>query len=367
MRADDCFSSTVDEADRKFEQACALLGVECRFHPHPDAGPNGEALRLGVCRVGTADAESRLMVVSATHGIEGYAGAGIQTGWLRQFDERTLPDNTSVIMVHLLNPWGVAWNRREDEDNIDVFRNLLYCDFPVDCDPLYDRVDDALDLEHWSIPRRPATEKQLEALVADYGTDRLVAVIRRGQHHRPKSMTYHGKGPCWSTSTLKRVVSKYLAGARHIAVIDIHTGFGDYGEGIVMSYDPPGSERHRRVSGWFDGDIYTPGTDANIPDHTSRLPYEWIETAIGGGMVTAEILEFGTFDPSEIGEIFNANHHFHVYGDPLSPEGLHWGKRYRRFCYPEEDEWKQKVLHRGLEVIEITLAGLDEWSKQHEI
>jgi hypothetical protein len=82
--------------------------------------------------------------------------------------------------------------------------------------------------------------------------------------------------------------------------------------------------------------------------------------------VTAEILEFGTFDPAEIGEIFNANHHYHVYGDPLSPKGLEWGSRYRRYCYPEEDEWKQKVWRRGVEVIETTLAGLSAWSRENE-
>ena len=366
MTGADLFSATVHEADGKFEQACRQQGVKHRFYAHPDSGPNGEPLNMGMCRVGPADARNRLMVLSATHGIEGYAGAAIQTGWLQQCHENTLPEDTSIVMVHLLNPWGVAWNRRENEDNIDVFRNLLYCEHPSQPDPLYDTVDDALDLEHWSDQTRPVMQQQVEALISEYGADRLIAAIRRGQHHRPASMTFHGNGPCWSKTRLDEVIRTHLAGASHVAVIDIHTGFGDYGEGIVMSYDPPGSERHQRVSGWFGGDIYTPGTDANIPDHTSRLPFEWIESVISGCTVTAEILEFGTFDPSEIGEIFNANHHFHLYGNPLSPEGLRWGERYRRYCYPDDDVWKEKVWRRGREVIDTTLAGLSEWSRHHE-
>jgi hypothetical protein len=51
-----------------------------------------------------------------------------------------------------------------------------------------------------------------------------------------------------------------------------------------------------------------------------------------------------------------------VFGDPLSEEGLKWGRQYRRFCYPEEDDWKGMVWRRGQEVIEKTLVGLADWA-----
>ena len=360
----DFFSATVTEADSKFERACQEHGLEPHFFNHPQTGPNGEALKLGVCQLGPADAVNRLLVISATHGIEGYAGAGIQTGWLHQFGGTKLPGETSLVMVHLLNPWGVAWNRRENEDNVDVFRNVLYCDHPSEPDPLFDRADDALDLENWDTRDPDTWQEKTAALVAEHGIERLIAAIRRGQHHRPNSMTWHGNGPTWSKYRLDDVVEQYLQGAKRIAVIDIHTGFGEYGQGMVMSYDPPGSEKYDRVSRWFSGDIFTPGSDANIPDHLVHLPFEWIEQKVVGAKVTAEILEFGTFDPAEIGEIFNANHHFHMFGDPLSTEGLEWGKKYRRYCYPEEDDWNEMVWQRGREVIETTLAGLSDWGDQ---
>lgn len=356
------FSATVTEADGKFEDACEAAGTSPRFFRNPLDGPDGERLNIGVCRVGPDDAPNRLLVISATHGIEGYAGAAIQTGWLRECGPGSLPPDTSLVMVHLINPWGVAWNRRENEDNVDVFRNLLYCDHHSEPDPIYDLIDDALDLANW--PSRDAEEWQRKAaaLTEEYGADRLTAAIRRGQHHRPLGMTYHGDGPVWSKRVFDEVVEEFLGGARFIGVIDIHTGFGDYGQGIVMSYDPPGSEKHSRVSSWFGGEIYTPGGDADIPDHRVRLPFEWIEEQVEGARVTAEILEFGTFPPEEIGDSFFANHHYHVFGDPLSEEGREWGRRYRHFCYPEDDEWKEMVWRRGREVIETTLAGLAEWA-----
>lgn len=366
MTAVDFFSATVSEADRKFTQACRKHDLQARFYTNPVTGPNDEALNIGVCRIGPADAASRLLVISGTHGIEGYCGAGIQTGWLQQCGGEVLPGDTNIVMVHMLNAWGMAWNRRENEDNVDLFRNLIYCAHPSQADPLYDVADDLLDLENWAQRDQAAWQEKANGLIAEHGMDRLLSAIRRGQHHRPKSMTYHGNGPAWSKTTLDRIVVEYLQGAQRVAVIDIHTGFGDYGQGIVMSYDPPGSEKHKRVSKWFSGDIYTPGSDANIPDHGIRLPFEWIESLLSGVRVTAEILEFGTFDPNEIGEIFSANHHYHVYDDPLSPQGLEWGARYRHYCYPEEDEWKNRVWARGREVIEKTLAGLSEWSQLND-
>jgi hypothetical protein len=266
-------------------------------------------------------------------------------------------------MVHQLNPWGMAWSRRENEDNVDVFRNLLYWQEPSEPDPLYDLVDDALDLENWPNRDVEAWQRRAVELVGRYGQDRLVAAIRRGQHHRPKGMTFHGNDRVWSTRVLHEVVAERLAGARHVAVVDIHTGFGEYGHGLVMSYDPPGSEKHDRVSAWFDGDIYTPGSDADIPDHRLQLPFEWISSKVPGARVTAEILEFGTFPPEEIGDTFYANHHYHVFGDPLCDEAREWARRYRRFSYPEEDDWRRMVWRRGREVIETTLGGLHRWAE----
>ena len=37
-----------------------------------------------------------------------------------------LPDDVAVLMIHLINPWGTAWMRRVNEDNIDLNRNYPF-------------------------------------------------------------------------------------------------------------------------------------------------------------------------------------------------------------------------------------------------
>jgi hypothetical protein len=44
---------------------------------------------------------------------------------LQEFDQGSLPDDVAVLMIHLINPWGTAWIRRVNEDNIDLNRNYL--------------------------------------------------------------------------------------------------------------------------------------------------------------------------------------------------------------------------------------------------
>jgi hypothetical protein len=357
MIAPSFFASSVVEADAKFATAARQAGARLDTFPHPQKGPAGEPLQVSVARLGSALSKRTLLVLSGTHGIEGFAGAGIQTGLLQS--ELSLPDDTALLLVHLINPWGPAWNRREDHENIDLFRNFLYANDPITPDPIFDEIDDAMDLANLQKRTPEENEARRKTLFDKYGQARIVGAIRRGQHHRPKSMTYHGQGPCWSRNLLEQILCKQLAWCAQLAVVDVHTGFGKYGEGLVMSYDAPGDARHERVKRWMDDGIYVPGSDFDIPAH-SKSPFGFIAEWVPGLEVTAAILEFGTFDPEETRD-HHLNHYFHMFGDPRSEEGLRVGAAYRRYFYPEEPQWMESVWARGQDVTKRMLAGLAAW------
>ena len=355
------FSTTTTEASHKFLDAARAAGASSERIRHPLPGPGGEPLCVDVAQLGPSGAPAALLILSGTHGVEGFAGAAIQTGLLSRRER--LPDHTLLLLVHLINPWGMAWNRREDHENIDLFRNLLYLDEPVAADPLFDVVDDAMDLPNFPLHTPQQEARVRKELAAKYGSpERLIAAIRRGQHHRPQSMSYHGDHPSWSRRVLQDVLTRRIEGCRRLAVLDIHTGFGGYGEALVMSYDPPGDPRHERIRRWFDGDVYVPGVDADIPSHT-KSPYGFIEQWVPGVAVTAAILEFGTFPPDDYRDVFPANHYHHLHGDPLSAEGRHVGQRYRHYLYPQEPAWMASVWQRGLDTSRRMLAGLNHWDK----
>jgi hypothetical protein len=356
------FSANVSEADDKFARAAARAGGRAEFIAHPLKGPDGEKLNVGVVEVGNPAATNALLMISGTHGVEGFAGAAIQTGVLNTLASLHLFADTKIVMVHLINPWGCAWSRREDHENIDLFRNFLYWDRPSTPDPLFDVWDEAADLAHLG-ERTPAENAaRMRPLIKEHGEARIIAAVRRGQHHKPRSLTYHGQGKCWSTRVLHDVLSARLKNCKRLCVIDLHTGFGGYGEGMVISYDAEGDPRLERVRKWFDGAIYMPGADADTPPH-HESPYAFIARLVPGLSVTASILEYGTFPPEVTRDLFTTSLYYQYYGDPKSADGVAIRKRVRHFCYPEEDDWKRSVWTRGREVVDRTLRGLEAWAR----
>src|SRR5690606_33498179 len=145
---------------QRFIEACTAHGVPLRHFPHPLKGPSGETLTVDVARFGPADARRVLIVSSGTHGIEGFCGAGIQHALITSGLVNELPPDTAVAFVHGVNPFGFAWMRRTDENNVDLNRNFLDHDAGVyPDDSIYNEVHALLLPEDWDGPGRQAAEE----------------------------------------------------------------------------------------------------------------------------------------------------------------------------------------------------------------
>src|SRR5213592_2819131 len=72
---------------------------------------------------GTANPHRVLLHSSGLHGVEGFAGSAIQLQLLNSLP--SLPQDAALIVVHVLNPYGMAWLRRFNENNVDLNRNFL--------------------------------------------------------------------------------------------------------------------------------------------------------------------------------------------------------------------------------------------------
>ncbi|MBW2259996.1 MAG: DUF2817 domain-containing protein, partial [Deltaproteobacteria bacterium] len=196
-----------------------------------------------------------------------------------------------------------------------------------------------------------------------YGAERLYNAFLKGQHHNPKGVAYHGNEPVWSTLTLYSILDQFLAGAKRICIVDIHTGFGGYGEGIIVTYY--GGERHERISTWMREDLHLPGTVPQIPMHDVVYPYSFVENRLPGSEVIMAAIEYGAFKEGEGSwEPYIGSNYFHMHGDPLSEEGRAIGTEMRALFYSDEDVWKKMVWERGNEVIRKFLKGLADWSAE---
>ncbi len=146
----ECFSESYAEARAKFCGAAAEAGGALRswFNPHAK-GPNGELLYLDTARFGPADAANMLVMISSTHGVEGHCGSGAQIAWLRTGGPAKLPKDTGALLVHAINPYGFAWTRRVNEDNVDLNRNFVDHDKGYPKNDGYLAIADAILPERW--------------------------------------------------------------------------------------------------------------------------------------------------------------------------------------------------------------------------
>src|SRR5262249_9055808 len=124
MSASRYFSDTYSAARDKFHVAVAKAGGQPAAVAHPGPGLAGAALSTDAAWFGPRNAERVLLLVSATHGVEGFCGSGCQIGWLETGGPQRLPKDMGALVIHAINPHGFSWLRRVTEDNVDLNRNF---------------------------------------------------------------------------------------------------------------------------------------------------------------------------------------------------------------------------------------------------
>ncbi|MDP1737969.1 MAG: DUF2817 domain-containing protein [Caulobacter sp.] len=355
----DLFSDTYAEAVTKFEIAAAFRGVPIERWRNPHKGPSGEPLETLVCEIGPADAPNVLVLNTGTHGTEALAGSAILTGLLTEANGfLELDSQVRAILIHIINPYGAAWSRYVNEDNVDLMKNLHHSDAATPPDALFMAFDDVIDLAGLSSPGDTASRLAARAAFLEvHGLERLLVSLKKGQSDRPRSICYNGRGATWSRKTLDRIIARKAAGARQVLYLDLHTGVGSYGDAHVIVGGPPASEaRVRSLLGpkAHDTDLVT-----DSPSYSSQA------ALVPQAQFTAATIEAGTV---EFGEAFREamwlEMHHHMYGDPFSPGALENQRRFRSFYYPLADDWRRLWWTNCRTVLGQFVAGMRTWRSE---
>ena len=121
----DYFSDDYEVARQKFLDTVKAYGLEHHAFTNPQTGPEGQILATDVAWYGNKAAEKVLVFISGTHGVEFLAGSGCQIGWIKEGHLAETPADTGILFIHCINPYGAAWRRRYNEDNVDLNRNFI--------------------------------------------------------------------------------------------------------------------------------------------------------------------------------------------------------------------------------------------------
>lgn len=360
----DHFRTNYEEARNAFLEAAAYnVNVSLiNSIPITACGPNEKSLNIDIAVLGKLWTAKKILIhISGTHGVEGFAGSAIQHDLLSS--SPMLSEDTAIIILHGLNPFGMSYNRRVNEDNIDLNRNFTD---DRQSTKLYDVIDGFVN------PKGEFSGFDHEALhkfCLDHGGEAagfslFVKTLAEGQYHKPEGLFYGGmkeaEGPKKIFDWFERLFSDLgrndLKDLR-ISVVDVHTGLGPEGEDTLLTMETPTdimmqifgekmSESKRLATlGYRPKGVFI----QCLGDHLQKI------TGCAQENLSKITQEFGTIEDKLVMiALVEENAHFfraREKGEVYNPSGL-GGQAMLRAFYPDKDSWRHKVVIKGQKLIE---------------
>jgi len=339
------FARDYAAARRKFRLAADLAGLAVDSHRHPMAGPLGEELANDVVWVGDRAARRVLVVTAGTHGPELFCGSGAQIDALLDLRIGDFGD-IALLLCHGVNPYGSAWLRRGNEDNIDINRNYIDFSRPLPVNPGYEELHDAFVPPAGGDDALAAADARIRAYGERHGLAALRIATSGGQYSRPDGMFYGGTRPSWSRQTMETILARYdLPSRDYVACVDFHTGAGPFGYcEPIYSGDiaHPGCARLQR---WIGPamTLQRTGRSATPPQH--GLSSDLWERSCGRNAAYVSF-EYGTIPNAEVIDALRAEHRMHRQGrnDWQDAELQAVKRRLLDAFAPDAREWREMVI-----------------------
>ena len=355
MNSAESFSGSYTEARAKFLAAAKEVGAHLDRALNPERGPDGGDLSTDVAWFGPRDADRVLVMISGTHGVEGYCGSGAQVDWLRRGELARVPKGTAVMMIHAMNPYGFAWNRRVTEDNVDLNRNWVDFGKPLPANAAYGELHDLICPREWSDAAQAQSTGALMAWVQKNGMPAFQQAVSGGQYAHPQGLFFGGAGPTWSRRTQTELFRTYLGGASRIGIIDYHTGLGPWGFGEQIV---PDAKQLKRAALWYGATVTCPSGGTSTSADIAGDGLSAAQGLLPQAEVTGMALEIGTLSVLEVLFALRADAWLHAHGDFASAQGKAIKAQIRAAFYGDANDWKGMVAGQSLLATRQALAGL---------
>ena len=302
--------------------------------------------------------EKVFILTTGEHGVEGYVGAAMQQRFIEKFMPQLNPQNTGLLLVHAINPWGMKNHRRVNGNNVDLNRNFIYDGvFELVYNPAYDKVRSTL--------YRPTLiqslgtsnfffKAELLAHLARLGVIGFHKASLSGQYRDAQGMYYGGSEYQEETRTLMQLLRQALSAYEQILHLDMHTGYGPrYQMSLVNSALETGTSQE------FEQKFNYPVVVAANPEEFYAIRgdlvdfvYEMWQHEFPQKRLFATAYEFGTLGNSYFGkvhcpvEMVNENRHY--WHGALNEQISEQVKReFEELFNPSAADWKEKAVADG--------------------
>jgi len=336
-----------------------------------------------------------LIHISGVHGTEGYAGSAIQITALELFSndyyKKMIKDKQfpTIIFVHIVNPYGMANNRRVNEDNIDLNRNFLLLD---EFEKVINREPNFAGYKDIDFLINPTLLPYSYTLLNDihsfgltiyaaakYGLSFIKKALVSGNYFKPTGLGYGGIRLSKSGFNLKELLIEQLNignKAKSIVLLDVHTGLGPSGKDTLaqlagkrkrsiesifpLEYEKSSYFGYKYIIGGMKESNYGTGPNSALSGYdltvgtvTEDFCLKMLAPNLNDDSRLCILQEFGTRDMVIVGKTLTDENWAYHYGN--NEQKKFYGKRLKNSFFVETTIWKRNVVRRGLKVF---LQGL---------
>jgi len=342
------FSPNYHEARTRFRTAAAKAGGELHsWEIIPPTDNESEGLTIDASVFGAGS--KAIAVTSGLHGIEGFAGSAIQLDFMK----RTLPEDLRVVLIHALNPYGMAHLRRVNEHNVDLNRNFLHeGETYRGSSDGYRRLNQLLNPSHATGGLEFMLTRTVWQIMR-HGFNTLKTAIVGGQYDFPKGLFYGGRQLEKGPRTLLERLPALMEGVERSVLIDVHTGLGKSGTHALLVDAEAGSAQHLRLHEQYGARIQPWDADHGVA-YKIRGGLPGAMTRTFGPTMDVITCEFGTHPALKVIQALRTEN-----------QQTHWGGNETHakavlteaFC-PVSAKWRQAVLAGGAAVIDRAITHL---------
>ena len=298
-----------------------------------------------------------IVLTTGVHGMEGYIGAVMLDVFFEEIYPGLNHENTGVLVVANVNPYGMKYLRRYNENNVDLNRNFIldWNSFDLSVNDKYPVVESFLgptgEIGN-ALWHEASFYLSLAKQALTVGADMISDALLNGQYEYPQGVYYGGNGDEVSTAYLKSVFLDCLMGDyENIIHLDIHSGYGPRYNMVIFNsqFDTMTEEETKAAFGYdyiiaYDSDAFY-ATTGDTTDYFYRLA----ELTGTDKSLFSTCLEFGTIGDDFLSSILSLKYtidenrnHWYPTDNAISEQVVH--ETYMELFLPTETAWREKTV-----------------------
>ena len=350
----DSFYNSYEEIRVHLQELTAELGVEISSYPI-DAEDD---LYIDSFYLPSNGEKTNLIVLTTgVHGMEGYIGATMLDVFFEEVYPTLDKEDTGVLVVANVNPYGMKYLRRYNENNVDLNRNFIldWDSFDLTSNKEYPKVDKFLGPTGKignALWHEVGFYLSLGKTAITDGADTISDALLTGQYEYPQGVYYGGNGDEASTVFLKDVFSQCLdSDYENIVHIDLHSGYGPRYNMVIFNsvYETMNEAESQKAFGYDYVIAYDSESFYATTGDTTDFFYRLADQKQAKADLYSTCFEFGTIGDAFFDTILSLKYtvdenrnHWYPTNNKISAQVVH--ENYMELYYPTETAWREKTV-----------------------